>query len=172
MNSLGLINFWRLENPDTLEFTGSKSKNRIAKNYRPLTLLNQDAKFGPKALAYRLNQVLPSLLDNLVSCQDVTSGMLFAIFTTFKIIADGLIHKTQPALFVSTSPKLLIVLQHWGFGCNFRRWVKTFFRGPCISFRPTVKSDLILLGPSIFVLRCTPQYTLSNRPIYRPLPFD
>ena len=38
---------------------GSRSDPR---NYRPLTLLNQDAKFGPKTLAYRLNQVLPSLL--------------------------------------------------------------------------------------------------------------
>ena len=32
-------------------------------NYRPLDLLNQNAKFGSKALDYRLNQVLPSLLD-------------------------------------------------------------------------------------------------------------
>ena len=40
-----------------------KGSRSDPKNYRPLTLLNQDAKFGPKALAYRLNQVLPSLLD-------------------------------------------------------------------------------------------------------------
>ena len=26
---LGFIDFWRLENPDTLQFTGAKSKNRI-----------------------------------------------------------------------------------------------------------------------------------------------
>ena len=35
---------------------GSRSDLR---NYRPLTLLKQDAKFGPKALAYRLHQVYP-----------------------------------------------------------------------------------------------------------------
>uniref|UniRef100_A0AAV1V1K5 Uncharacterized protein n=1 Tax=Peronospora matthiolae TaxID=2874970 RepID=A0AAV1V1K5_9STRA len=29
MISLGLIDFWRLENPDLREFTGPKSKNRI-----------------------------------------------------------------------------------------------------------------------------------------------
>lgn len=31
-------------------------------NYRPLMILNQDAKFGPKVLAHRLNSVLPTLL--------------------------------------------------------------------------------------------------------------
>lgn len=31
-------------------------------NYRPLIIFNQDAKFGPKILAYRLDSVLPSLL--------------------------------------------------------------------------------------------------------------
>ncbi|GMF42040.1 unnamed protein product [Phytophthora fragariaefolia] len=40
-----------------------KGSRSDPKNYRPLTLLNQDAKFGPKALAYRLDQVLPELLD-------------------------------------------------------------------------------------------------------------
>ncbi|CEG36288.1 Reverse transcriptase domain [Plasmopara halstedii] len=34
------------------------------KKYRPLTLLNNDAKFGPKALAYRLKQVLPKLVGD------------------------------------------------------------------------------------------------------------
>ena len=40
-----------------------KGSRSDPKNYQPLTLLNQDAKFGPKALAYRINQVLPILLD-------------------------------------------------------------------------------------------------------------
>ena len=40
-----------------------KSGDRtLPANYRPLTLLNHDAKLGPKILAYRLRLVLPSLI--------------------------------------------------------------------------------------------------------------
>ena len=50
---------------------GSRSDPR---NYRLLTLLNQDAKFGPKALSYRLNQVLPILLGVRVDQYGFVSG--------------------------------------------------------------------------------------------------
>ncbi|KAJ8507832.1 hypothetical protein ON010_g18931 [Phytophthora cinnamomi] len=32
-------------------------------NYRPLTLLNHDAKLGPKVLAWRLGEVLPGIIN-------------------------------------------------------------------------------------------------------------
>ena len=52
------------------------------KNYRHLTLLNQDAKLDPKASDYCLNQVLPSSLDvdQCGMCLAVTSGTLVGKF--------------------------------------------------------------------------------------------
>ena len=103
---------------------GSRSE---PKNYRPLTLLNQDAKLDLKALTYRLNHVHPSLLDvdqfGFVPGHDIRHALRH-----FQDLQDHCrrSHSHDPAgaiwldfakTFDSVHWQALDqVLQHWGFG--------------------------------------------------------
>lgn len=155
-----------------------KGSRSDPKNYRPLTLLNQDAKFGPKALAYRLNQILPSLLDvdqfGFVPGRDIRHALRY-----FHDLQDhcrrtdsqepaGAICLDFAKAFDSVNWQALDqVLHHWGFGCNFRHWVKTFFRGTLVQVLiNSSRSDFFSLGagvrqgdplsPGLFVLFIEP----------------
>lgn len=108
-------------------------------NYRPLMILNQDAKFGPKILAYRLNSVLSSLLhpdqhgfvpgrgvrealrrflDLQHLCKRLPSlKYAGAIFLDFAKAFDSVDHSA-----------LHSTLSHFGFGPNFSQWIRTFYR--------------------------------------------
>ncbi|RMX61941.1 hypothetical protein DD238_008385 [Peronospora effusa] len=148
------------------------------RNYRPLTLLNQDAKFGPKALAYRLNQVLPSLLGvdqfGFVPGRDIRHALRY-----FHDLMDhcrrtnarnpaGAICLDFAKSFDSVNWQALdLVLQHWGFRCNFRRWITTFFRGTLVQVLVnSSRSNFFSLGagvrqgdplsPGLFVLFIEP----------------
>uniref|UniRef100_A0AAV1VEX9 Reverse transcriptase domain-containing protein n=1 Tax=Peronospora matthiolae TaxID=2874970 RepID=A0AAV1VEX9_9STRA len=155
-----------------------KGSRSDPKHYRPLTLLNQDAKFGPKALAYRLNQVLPSLLNvdqfGFVPGRDIRHALRY-----FQDLQDhcrranshvpaGAICLDFAKAFDSVNWQALDqVLQHWGFGWNFRHWVKTFFRGTLVQVLiNSSRSDFFSLGagvrqgdplsPGLFVLFIEP----------------
>lgn len=155
-----------------------KGSRSDPKNYRPLTLLNQDAKFGPKALAYRLNQVLPALLNEdqfgFVPGRDIRHALRY-----FLDLVDhckkrasrdpaGAICLDFAKAFDSVNWQALdIVLEHWGFGLNFRRWVKTFFNGTLVQVLINQsRSDFFSLGagvrqgdplsPGLFVLFIEP----------------
>lgn len=112
-------------------------------NYRPITLLNHDAKFGPKILARRLGFILPKLLH-----PDQTG------FTPGRSIRHALLrfqdlqklsqeHGLQNAGAVMLDlakafdsvmwPALDQVLRHFGFGATFRDTVNTFYSGTLVS---------------------------------------
>ncbi|KAF4027975.1 Reverse transcriptase (RNA-dependent DNA polymerase) [Phytophthora infestans] len=155
-----------------------KGSRSDPKNYRPLTLLNQDAKFGPKALAFRLNQILPTLLGmdqyGFVPGRDIRHALRYFLDLMdrckLKDSRDpaGAICLDFAKAFDSVNWQALdLVLQHWGFGPNFRRWVQTFFQGTLVQVLVnTSRSDFFSLGagvrqgdplsPGLFVLFIEP----------------
>lgn len=108
-------------------------------NYRPIIIFNQDTKFGPKILAYRLDSVLASLLhpdyhgfvpgrsfgDGLRRFLDLhhlckrSTSLKYAgaIFLDFAKAFDSVDHSA-----------LYSTLSHFGFGPIFSEWIRTFYR--------------------------------------------
>ena len=110
---------------------------RFLKNWRPISLVNLDVKIASKAIARRLEAVMPllipanqngfikgrSILDAVLTIDDVLeigkimsqSGILLAI--DFEKAFDSLNHEF-----------LYQVLQKMGFGPNFPQCIRTFYR--------------------------------------------
>ncbi|KAF1319013.1 Pollike protein, partial [Globisporangium splendens] len=113
------------------------------KNYRPITLLNHDAKFGPKVMAHRLRKILPHLLDpdqtGFVHGRSIRHALLR--FQDLQTLAQqtGLTRAGAVLLDFAKAfdsvlwPALDMVLRHFGFGETFRAWVTTFFKGTLVS---------------------------------------
>ena len=109
---------------------------RFIKNWQPLSLMNVDVKIAPRAIARRLETILPELIhhnqngvikgrsvfdavrtiDDLLELAQVTnkSGILVAI--DFENAFDSLDHMY-----------LLKVLEKLNFGTYFLQWIKTFY---------------------------------------------
>ena len=109
---------------------------RFIKNWRPISLMNVDIKIASKAIARRLETILPELIhhnqngfikgrsvfdavktiDDLLELAQITnkSGILVAI--DFKKAFDSLDHTY-----------LLKVLEKLNFGTCFLQWIKTFY---------------------------------------------
>ncbi|TYZ67605.1 hypothetical protein PybrP1_009034 [[Pythium] brassicae (nom. inval.)] len=79
-------------------------------NYRPLTLLNHDAKLGPKILAHLQRY-----------CRDRHS-QAGAVMLDFAKAFDSVLW-----------PALDMTLVHFGFDDTFRAWVNTFYSGTLVS---------------------------------------
>lgn len=110
-------------------------------NYRPLTLLNHDAKFGPKILARRLGNVLASLVDDdqsgFVPGRSIRHALLrfqdIQRYCQEHLPDAGAILLDFAKAFDSVLwPALDMVLHHFGFGDTFRNWVKTFYNGTLV----------------------------------------
>lgn len=112
-------------------------------NYRPITLLNHDAKFGPKILAFRLRSVLPELIHQdqfgfipgrsirhaLVSFQDLQQYCREAGLTSAGAISVDFEKAFDSVLW----PALDFVLRHLGFGSSFRKMIQTFYNGTLVT---------------------------------------
>ncbi|OWZ06370.1 RNA-dependent DNA polymerase [Phytophthora megakarya] len=154
-----------------------KGDRSLPSNYRPLTLLNHDAKFGPKIVAYRLRNILPKLLHSdqfgftqgrsirhaLVEFQDLqqlakNSGLhnAGAVLLDFAKAFDSVLW-----------PALNLVLKHFGFGNFFRDAIKTFYKGTIVTVLVNgIASEYFELGsgvrqgdplsPALFVLFLEP----------------
>ncbi|GAB9474124.1 Pollike protein [Globisporangium polare] len=113
------------------------------KNYRTITLLNHDAKFGPKVMAHRLRTILPFLLDSdktgFVQGRSIRHALIrFHDLHTFaqqeRLTRAGAVLLDFAKAFDSVLwPALDMVLRHFGFGEAFRAWVSTFFKGTLVS---------------------------------------
>ncbi|CAI5739491.1 unnamed protein product [Hyaloperonospora brassicae] len=112
-------------------------------NYRPITLLNHDAKLGPKILAHRLRDVLPQVLHEdrtgFVSGRSIRHSLLRfqdlqQFCTSTGMTRAGAILLDFAKAFDSVLwPALSLVLGHLGFGPNFQRHVKTFYSGTLVT---------------------------------------
>lgn len=149
----------------------------LPSNYRPITLLNHDAKFGPKIQAWRLRGILPllvhtdqagftqgrSIRHELLRLQDLqTLSKVLGLPNAGAVLLDF-----AKAFDSVLWPALDLVLSHYGFGETFRDWVKTFFKGTLVSVLVNgTPSDYFELGcgvrqgdplsPALFVLFIEP----------------
>lgn len=145
-------------------------------NYRPITLLNIDAKIGPKILARRLTDVLPRLLHDdqygFVHGRDIRKAHL-RFQGLQKLAQDSATQGGGVALdFAKAFDSVIwgaldLVLLHYGFGATFRRWVSVFLKDTLLSllFNGSPLKPFALgagvrqgdpLSPALFVLFIEP----------------
>ncbi|POM73524.1 Pollike protein [Phytophthora palmivora] len=111
-------------------------------NYRPLTLLNHDAKLAPKILAYRMGFVLPDIIhedqSGFVPGRSIRHSLLrFQDLQDFSKAhnpdACAVLLDFAKAFDSVLWPALDLVLHHFGFGATFRSWVKTLYYETSVS---------------------------------------
>ena len=108
---------------------------RLLKNWRPISLINMDVKIGSKAMAKRLELILPLLIHH--SQNTFIKGR--SIFDAIRTIDDTLEYakrNNRPGILVaidfekdfdSLSRTFLVkVLQKFNFGTYFMQWIRTF----------------------------------------------
>ncbi|CAH0474774.1 unnamed protein product [Peronospora belbahrii] len=113
-----------------------KSGDRtLPANYRPLTLLNHDAKLGPKFLAYRMQTVLPTLIhedqSGFIPGRSIRHSLLrFQDLQNFCKLhhpdACAILLDFAKAFDSVLWPALDLVLDHFGFWSNFLRLDRDF----------------------------------------------
>ncbi len=112
------------------------------KNYRPISMLNTDFKILAKMLANRLKKVLPGL----ITTNQAYSIMGREITDTVSNIRDKIsymIENKKEGYIISLDLEkafdrvehdyLFELLEHFGFGNNFIRWIRVLYKG-AISF--------------------------------------
>ena len=113
-----------------------KDDKRLAKNWRPISLLNCDYKLASKIITDRLKQVMPSIVHADQTCSVINRS----IFSNLHLIRDTLdmIDKTDETGILVTLDQmkafdrvdhdfLMRVLSKFGFGPSFCRWVSIFY---------------------------------------------
>ena len=107
-------------------------------NYRPISLLNVDAKLKPKILAHRLGGCLGSLLHSdqygFVPGRDIRYAYirfqaLNQLYSDSDSPAGTVLLGFAKAFNCVVWDALYMALQHFGFGQTFRRWIKVMFPG-------------------------------------------
>ena len=111
---------------------------RFVKNWRPISLINVDAKIGAKSLARRLCKVLPNIIhsdqcayvkDRLISDAIRTIDDIMW-YTRSRGIEGMLVAIDFEKAFDSVDLKFLMrVLEVFNFGPGFIQWIKTFYNG-------------------------------------------
>lgn len=153
-----------------------KGDRKQPSNYRPISLLNVDAKLGPKILAHRLSHVLASLLHTdqygFVPRRDIRHAhlrfqALAQLYSSADTPAGAVLLDFAKAFDSVVWDALDMVLMHFGFGETFRRWVRVIFPGTLVSLlfngRPLKPFELGAgvrqgdpLSPALFVLFIEP----------------
>ena len=115
----------------------------LPSNYRPLTLLNHDAKFGPKVLAWRLRAVPATLVHpdqtEFICGRSIRHALLR--FHDLQSLAHRLGWRSAGAVLLELAKAfdsvlwdaLQIVLLHFGFGAFFYSKVFALFRSTLVS---------------------------------------
>ena len=105
-------------------------------NFRPNSLLNVNAKLGPKILAHRLGRVLSSLLHSdqyeFVPGRDIRTAhirfqSLASLYSDSSSLAGAVLLDFAKAFDSVVWPALDIVLMHVGLGSTFRRWIQVLY---------------------------------------------
>ena len=114
-----------------------KERRRWIKNWRPISLINVDLKIGSKAIAKRLENILPHIIHYdqnafvkgrtiFDAVRTITDVMELTKMRGYQGIMTGIdFEKAFDSLnwkFVSRS------LKSFGFGTSFCAWIKTFYK--------------------------------------------
>ena len=110
---------------------------RFLKNWRPISLINVDAKIASKAIALRIKKVI----GNLVHCDQTAYVCKRNIGESVRLINDILEYTDEndieAILFSGDFEKAFDLIEHYfilstlkafGFGPGFIQWIKTFFK--------------------------------------------
>lgn len=113
-----------------------KDDPKHLKNWRPISLLNVDYKILSKALTNRLSKVLPSIVSEDQTCS-VSGRTIFDNLTLFRDTLDYINLTGEPGILVSLDQEkafdrvdrsfLSNVLQKFGFGSSFLRWISILY---------------------------------------------
>ena len=114
----------------------SNKDKRYIENWRPISLLNVDYKIGSKALATRLEKVLPDII-NQNQCAYVKGRTIFDAIRSINDVMEYTKLNNIPGLMTSFDFKkafdslnwqyLVNTLEAFNFGESFIRWVKVFY---------------------------------------------
>ena len=105
-------------------------------NWRPITLLNVDLKIATKAIAKRLDQVLPNLIHSdqtgFVKGRYIGENIRLiadVIETTKSLNLSGILTSLdfRKAFDSLEWPFIMKTLDYFNFGCGIKRWVNTFY---------------------------------------------
>ena len=109
---------------------------RLIKNWRPISLLNVDVKIGSKAIAKRLEKVLPDIIHYDQNAF-VKGRTIFDATRTISDVMDFTKAKDYKGIITAIDFEkafdsvnwnfLSKSLESFGFGESFRAWIKTFY---------------------------------------------
>ena len=125
---------------------------RLIKNWRPISLLNDDTKLISKSLANRLQDVMPNLVSEnqsaYVNNRFISkSGKLISdiLEITDSLQVDDLLMTIDiEKAFDSVNQFFLTsILKRYGFGDDFTKWIKTLLKNQesCLKWQ---KNNLLL----------------------------
>ena len=113
-----------------------KGDRKDLKNWRPISLLNVDYKIASKVLSSRLSKVLDTIIDQTCSVPGRTTS---CNLHTLRGILDYIDRIDETGILISLDQEkafdrvnrtfLQNVLQKYGFGHDFKQWIRTLYKG-------------------------------------------
>ena len=115
-----------------------KGDRKSLKNWRPISLLNVDYKICSKALSSRLSLVLEKIVPPDQTCS-VPGRSISSNLVMLRDMLDYIDRTDEPGILISLDQEkafdrvdrsfLMNLLQHFGFGPSFCRWISTLYHG-------------------------------------------
>ena len=115
-----------------------KGDRKSLKNWRPISLLNVDYKICSKALSSRLSSVLGKIVTPDQTCS-VPGRSISSNLVILRDKLDYIDRTDEPGILISLDQEkafnrvdrsfLMNLLQHFGFGPSFCRWILTLYHG-------------------------------------------
>ncbi|GAB9476026.1 Pollike protein [Globisporangium polare] len=139
---LGLGRMTKFQRRGQISLLYKSGDRRAPSNYRPITLLNIDAKLGPKILSKRLQSILPKLLHSdqygFVPGRDIRNAhlrfqALQHLFQDRSTKAGALLLDFAKAFDSVVWEALEMILRHFGFGQTFRKWIQVMIPSTIVS---------------------------------------
>ena len=109
----------------------------MIKNWRPISLVNVDVKIGSKAIAKRLEKVLPYVIRHNQNAFVKGQTIFYAVRTINDVLDftelkgyQGILTAIdfEKAFDLSSRDFLFKSLESFGFGASFIVWIKTFYK--------------------------------------------